>query len=296
MRRAAVRTSFVTAWLSTAFLACSLWAAEQGVEQRAEQRAEQSVARIVALSPSSTEMLFDIGVGERIVGTVDYADFPEAAKVIPRIGNYAGLNIEAIVALQPDLVVAWKSGNKQSDLSKLESLGLPVLYVDPKSMAEVRNELARLGRVVGEPELGKAASERFSREYERLLTEYRTKAPVRVFYQLSYEPLRTVGNGSWVGSLIGDCGGVNIFAEADSPYPVVALESVIVRDPEVIVMSSHTNATESKEALWAEWPSVSAVQNDAMIPVNSSALLRSGPRATEGLALLCEAIDRVRPD
>lgn len=256
--------------------------------------AAPAVERIIALSPSSTEMLFDIGVGDRVVGSVEYADFPEAATRIPRVGNYAGLDIERILTLEPDLIVAWKSGNRQSDLDKLASLGLPLLYVDPKTMPQVRDDLIRLGVAVGEPEAGQAAAARFDARYQALLSQYREKAPVRVFYQLSWEPLRTVGADSWVEALIHDCGGVNVFAQASAPYPVVSLESVVVKDPQVIIMSSHTNAQASTEALWSHWPMIQAVQNEAMIPVNSSALLRSGPRATEGLALLCEAIDGVR--
>ena len=256
--------------------------------------ASKPIERIVALSPSSTEMLFEIGVGARVVGTVEYADFPEAAKAIPRIGSYAGINIEALIALQPDLVVAWKSGNKESDLQKLEALGVKVLYIDPKTMDAVANDMERLGGAVGEAQAGKDAANRFRDHYSSLQRQFADADPVRVFYQLSYEPLRTVGQGSWVDALIKDCGGDNVFGKAPAHYPVVAFESVIARDPEVIIMSSHTNVVNSKEALWNEWPSVAAVREGLLIPVNSSALLRSGPRATEGLALLCNAIDQAR--
>lgn len=253
-----------------------------------------SVERIVTLSPSSTEMLFEMGVGDRIVGTVEYADFPKAATRIPRIGSYAGINIESVVALEPDLVVAWKSGNKSSDLEKLESLGLSVIYIDPKTMSAVADDIERLGTAVGEGEQGRAVASRFRERYQDLLATYSSQRAVRVFYQLSFEPLRTVGQGSWVDALIKDCGGENVFAEAKAHYPVVAFESVISRDPEVIIMSSHTSVTDEKEALWGDWPSVTAVKNNAMIPVNSSTLLRAGPRATEGLALLCQAIHQAR--
>lgn len=253
-----------------------------------------SAERIVALSPSSTEMLFALGVGDRIVGTVEYADFPDAATNIPRIGNYAGINIESVIALEPDLVVAWKSGNKASDLEKLESLGLPVVYIDPKTMTAVAEDIERLGHAVGESEQGLTAANRFRERYQGLQEKYSNQRAVRVFYQLSSDPLRTVGQGSWVDALINDCGGENVFADAKAHYPVVAFERVISRDPEVIVMSSHSNVVAEKEARWASWPSVTAVRNNAMMPINSSALLRAGPRATEGLALLCDAIHQAR--
>ena len=127
--------------------------------------ASKPVERIVALSPSSTEMLFEMGIGTRVVGTVEWADFPEAAKAIPRIGSYAGINIEALIALQPDIVVAWKSGNKESDLQKLEALGVNVLYIDPKTMDAVADDMERLGQAVGEPQAGKEAAGRFRDRY-----------------------------------------------------------------------------------------------------------------------------------
>lgn len=263
-------------------------------DQQPEAVTDKKIERIIALSPSSTEMLFDIGVGERVIGTVEYADFPDAARNLPRIGNYAGLNIERIVALEPDLVVAWKSGNKQSDLEKLESLGLPIIYIDPKTMPAVRDDIRRLGEAVGEEALGTAAAARFDEKYLSLRQQYGNKAYIRVFYQLSSQPLRTVGADSWVEALIHDCNGDNIFASADAPYPVVSLESIIVKDPEVIILSSHTSAVDSRDAIWERWPNISAVKSGAMIPINSSTLLRAGPRAVEGMALLCEAIDGAR--
>ncbi|MED5439804.1 MAG: helical backbone metal receptor, partial [Pseudomonadota bacterium] len=160
--------------------------------------ASKPIERIVALSPSSTEMLFEMGLGKRVVGTVEWADFPEAAKAIPRIGSYAGINIEALIALQPDIVVAWKSGNKESDLQKLEALGVNVLYIDPKTMDAVADDMERLGQAVGEPQAGKDAAGRFRDRYSALKHQFANADPVRVFYQLSYEPLRTVGQGSWV--------------------------------------------------------------------------------------------------
>ena len=129
--------------------------------------ASKPVERIVALSPSSTEMLFEMGLGTRVMGTVEWADFPEAAKAIPRIGSYAGINIEALVALRPDLVVAWKSGNKEADLQKLEALGLNLIYVDPKTMDSVAGSMEELGAAAGVPEAGKAAAQRFRERTRR---------------------------------------------------------------------------------------------------------------------------------
>ena len=252
------------------------------------------IKRIIALSPSSVEMLFEIGVGDRVIGTVEHADFPEAAKNIPRLGNYVGVNIEKIVSLKPDLIVGWKSGNKQSDLKKLQSLGLNLVYVDPKSLPAVSKDLRRLGKIIGVEEQAEAAAQKFDERYASLLSENKVKRKVRVFYQLWYDPIRTVGKDSWVEALIHDCNGENIFKSSKAPYPVVSIESVLVKDPEVIVMASHSDAAKSREALWKNWNNISAVKNDLLEVVDGSSLLRAGPRAVDGLALLCEAIDKAR--
>ena len=252
------------------------------------------IKRIIALSPSSVEMLFEIGVGDRVIGTVEHADFPEAAKNIPRLGNYVGVNIEKIVSLKPDLIVGWKSGNKQSDLKKLQSLGLNLVYVDPKSLPAVSKDLRRLGKIIGVEEQAEAAAQKFDERYASLLSENKVKRKVRVFYQLWYDPIRTVGKDSWVEALIHDCNGENIFKSSKAPYPVVSIESVLVKDPEVIVMASHSDAAKSRETLWKNWNNISAVKNDLLEVVDGSSLLRAGPRAVDGLALLCEAIDKAR--
>ncbi len=252
------------------------------------------IKRIIALSPSSVEMLFEIGVGDRVIGTVEHADFPEAAKNIPRLGNYVGVNIEKIVSLKPDLIVGWKSGNKQSDLKKLESLGLNLVYVDPKSLPAVSKDLRRLGKIIGVEEQAEAAAHKFDERYASLLSENKVKRKVRVFYQLWYDPIITVGKDSWVEALIHDCNGENIFKSSKAPYPVVSIESVLVKDPEVIVMASHSDAAKSREALWKNWNNISAVKNNLLEVVDGSSLLRAGPRAVDGLALLCGAIDKAR--
>lgn len=254
----------------------------------------QSVKRIVALSPSSVEMLYAIGVGDSVVATVEYADFPEAAKKIKRVGSYVGVQIENIVALKPDLIIAWRSGNKQSDLKKLESLGFDLLYVDPITMQKVRDDMLRLGKKIGVEENAQAAVDKFDKKYHSIKNQYKNKSSVRVFYQLWYDPIRTVGENSWVQSLIEDCNGQNIFKGASAPYPVVSMESVLSKNPETIVMASHSEKKQSTEKVWNKWKMLSAVKNEQIHVVDGSKLLRAGPRAIEGLALLCTAIDKAR--
>ncbi len=254
----------------------------------------EKAQRIIALSPHAVELLYAIGAGDRIVGTVEYADYPEAALNIPRIGNYAGLQIEHIAALEPDLIVAWRTGNPAADLAKLESLGLPMFYTSPTSIAEIGNDLIRLGELTGLVESAKAEAASLNAQYGSMKQTYTNKEPVRVFYQMWHDPLRTVGPNSWVESLINDCGGQNIFADAESEYPLVDMESALVKNPEVIIIPHHSGEITGKTNIWSKWPQVEAVKNDRLFTIHGDFVHRFTPRALIGLKQICEAIDSAR--
>ncbi|MCF6194646.1 MAG: cobalamin-binding protein [Kangiellaceae bacterium] len=253
--------------------------------------------RIVALSPHSVEMLFAIGAENRIIGTVEYADYPEAAKSIPRIGSYHGIQIENLLALKPDLVIGWKGGNKSSDLSKLKSLGLNIVYSQPKTINDINSELLELGRLTGLTENASRVVAKLQTKYHGILARYKSQKSVDVFYQLWHDPLQSVGKNSWIQSLIEDCGGNNIFKLSDAPYPLVTLESVLVKNPKVIIIPGHSgNADEfsEKKKIWEKWPEISAVKNNKIFAMNGDLLHRFTPRALEGLELLCQRIDEGR--
>ncbi|MCW8877862.1 MAG: cobalamin-binding protein [Kangiellaceae bacterium] len=250
--------------------------------------------RIIALSPHAVEMLFEIGVGDQIVATVERADYPEEAKDIPRIGNYVGIQIEKLVALQPDLVVAWKGGNQKADLERIKSLGFQIYDSHPQNIAEVNQNLIELGKLLGVEEAASEASQKLMADYQAIINQYKDKPKVRAFYQLWHDPMRTVGPDNWVGSLMKDCGGENIFAEAKAGYPLVSFESILVKNPESIIIPHHSGVVGAKKDIWANWKNIKAVKNNQIHAIDGNVILRSSPRALEGLALLCNAIDEAR--
>lgn len=252
--------------------------------------------RIIALSPHAVEMLFAIGAGDRIVATIEYADYPAAALTIPRIGNFTGLQIEKIVQLQPDLIIAWKSGNKSTDLQKLQSLGLKLFYSHPKNIDEISSELIQLGMMTGLQEKAQQVADDLDAKYQQIKNRYKDKKYIRVFYQLWHDPLRTVGPGNWSQSLIDDCKGSNIFADAGTLYPMVSLEKVLAKDPQIIILPFDSNSEDANTKFWKKWQQISAVKNNHLITINPDLLHRFGPRAIEGLKLLCQAIDSVREE
>lgn len=250
--------------------------------------------RVVTLAPHLTEILFHIGSGGLLVGVMDHSDFPAGAQHLPRVGNHSRLDIEAILALKPDLIVGWESGNPPEEIALLETLGLPVFVSEPRSLADIATLMSRLGRLVGKPEFAGQRAEDFARGVEELAISYANRSRLRVFYQVWDEPLYTLNREHIISELIADCGGVNIFADTATLSPAVSLESVIARDPEVIVGGSSANTIPGWVKRWQDWPSVTAVRLGQVHVINADHIGRMGPRLLEGMRALCHAIDQAR--
>ena len=250
--------------------------------------------RIIALSPHSVELLYAIGAGDRIVATVEFADYPEQAKSILRVGNYAGIKIEKILELKPDLIVAWRSGNKANDLQKIESLGFKIHYTQPNSISQISDDLRLLGELTSLEDNAAKVINRLSRRYESIKQQYRNKESISVYYQLWHEPMRSVGAGSWIEKMIADCGGKNIFNDSNSDYPLVSMESVLVKKPKVIIIPHHSGGDKRPTNIWSRWKEIPAVKNKHIFTLNGDILHRFTPRALDGLEQLCKVIDRAR--
>lgn len=250
--------------------------------------------RIIALSPHSVEMLFAIGAGDRIVATLEYADYPEEALKILQIGNFAGIQIEKVVELQPDLIVAWKSGNQISELNKLESLGFNMLYSHPQNIEEVKLELLDLGNRTGLNKNAQKVVDEIEQKYQQIKQKYLNKSKIKVFYQLWHDPLLTIGPNNWIDSLIQDCHAENLFNDAETPFPAVSLESVLMKNPQVIIIPHHSGSVGAKQEIWKRWPQIDAIKNSHLFTINGDLLHRFTPRAIDGLAELCAAIDSAR--
>ena len=250
--------------------------------------------RIVALAPHIVELLYAIGAGERLVGATEYADFPEDAKKLPRIGSYAGLQIERILELQPDLVLAWKTGNSAADLARLEQYGLRIVYSDLHQLEDLGKEM----RMLGELTATQAAAERLAEQYETRLSvlreHYRGKRPVRVFYELWSRPLTTVAANAWPQQQLHLCGTENPFDKGTDDYPQVGLEQVVVSAPEVIIQPTEHSMTSPDAVNWSAWPLIPAVRLQAILHPDSDKAHRMTPRTLDVLEQMCAEIDQVR--
>ncbi len=246
--------------------------------------------RIVSLAPHVTEMLYSAGAGELIVGAVSYSDYPPAAKAIPRIGGYRQLDLEAILALQPDLIVAWQSGNGDANLDSLRRFGIPVYLTEPRQLEQIASNIERLGTLTGSAQVAHAATVDFRRRLQTLQQRYRGSRPVRVFYQVWNEPLMTINGDHLINQLIELCGGVNVFAEVPAVAPTVSLEAVLARDPEVIVASGMGEQRPEWLDQWRHWPGLTAVKRDNLVFVPPDLLQRQTVRVMQGAELLCQAL------
>jgi iron complex transport system substrate-binding protein len=245
--------------------------------------------RIVSLAPHVTEQLFAAGAGSKLVGVSEYSDYPEAAKALPRVASSGTVSIEMVLALKPDLVVAWRLEATAAALARLESLGVPVFYSEPRRLAHIPAMIESLGELAGTGAVARPLAASLREELARLDAAYRGRRQVSVFYQIADKPLMTLGGGHFVSDAITLCGGRNVFADATSLAPVVNVESVLATDPEAIL-----GTRDEWHAYWRRFPGLQAVRAGNLYTVPVNEMHRHGPRAIAATRLLCERIDAAR--
>jgi iron complex transport system substrate-binding protein len=257
-------------------------------------RLSRPAKRIVTLAPHLAETLFAAGAGDRLVGTVDYSDYPEAAKGVPRVGGYSRIDLEAVIALEPDLIVAWQTGNAAANIDALRGFGFPIYVSQPNRLEDVISEIQRLGRLAGSRETADAAARRLSARLAALRERYGERPAVRTFYQIWKQPLSTVGGGQIISSIIRLCGGENVFGEIAAIAPVVSVEAVIAADPEAIVASGMDEARPDWLDDWKRWPAINAVARSNLFFIPPDLIQRHTPRLLDGAEQLCKHLETAR--
>ncbi len=257
-------------------------------------RLEQPAQRIVALAPHIVENVFSAGAGDRLVGVVDYSDYPEAARRIPRVGNFQSWSPEAIVALRPDLVLLWGSGNGAARLAQLEQLGIPVYVSELRKLQDVPASIRAIAALAGTSATGEASAQHIEQSFAQLRAQYARREPVSVFYQIWNEPLQTVNGEHMISQVIELCGGRNVFADAPSLAPRVSLEALLARNPDAIVASGMDEARPEWLDEWRSWEGLKAVQGDALFYVPPDHLQRPTARLLLGAGELCRQLAQLR--
>jgi len=254
----------------------------QGQASGASARAN----RIVSLAPSITEILFGLGLKERIVGVTAYCDYPPEAKTLPRVGGFRDFNLEALLALKPDLVLATRDGNLARDLSRLRELGVRVQTFEPSTLEGVLEEIEAIGEETGAEATAVALAAECRKKLALVQERTRGLPRVKVLFVYGEDPLVLAGKGTFADDLIRKAGGINIAGDSSIPYPRFSLEEVLARAPEVIVESAMGTEAETlarARANWSRWPSLPAVREGRIAAIGADLVARPGPRLFEGL-------------
>ena len=259
-----------------------------------EVRLKAPAQRIVTLAPHAAESLYAAGAGDKLIGTVEYSDYPPAAKKVPRVGGYSRIDMEAVAALKPDLVIAWQSGNNLTQVDKLKALGLNVYISQPNKMADVADQLERLGQLAGTEAAANAAAASFRKRLETLQTANASKPKVRVFYQIWKSPLMTVGGPQIITDAIRLCGGDNVFGNLGQMAPTVSVEAVLEADPEAIIATGMGDAKPEWLHDWDKWTRMTAVMRGNLFHINPDIMQRHTPRILDGAEKLCAHLDVAR--
>ena len=250
--------------------------------------------RVVSLAPDLAELLYDIGAGDSLRGAVEYTDYPAAAKAIPRVGDAFHVDVEKLVALKPDLVVAWAGGTPGTLIAKLRALKLPVLALGTHELLDIASNMETLGLATGHADAAQLAADDFRTFLGALRARYASQAPLTVFYEISAQPLFTVGGGQSISKLMEVCGGRNVFADLPDLAPAVTLEAVLSRNPQVIATGDGEGDTASRFQAWQQWPMLAATSQGNFVVLNDDWISRATPRLLNAGKQLCAALQKIR--
>jgi iron complex transport system substrate-binding protein len=248
--------------------------------------------RMVSLAPHLTEIVYAAGAGTALVGTVEYSDYPAAARALPRVGDGWHVDFERVLALRPDVVLAWSSGTPRATIERLRALGLHVLEVPTFRLADVPAAVRRVGDIAGTRTTAEAVAAGFEAEVRRLRERYSGARTLTVFVQIDDEPLFTVNGRHVISEIVELCGGRNVFADLAQIAPQVDVEAVLARDPQVIL--SIDEAAADPRAPWLRWRQLAAVRNDAIYALPADTVARASPRLVAGVQAVCEALEDAR--
>ena len=248
--------------------------------------------RIVSLAPGATEMLFAAGAAERLVATVNFSNEPAAAKRVPRIGDVTAVDMERLIALHPDLVVAWPGGGNPAQLERIAQLGIPIYRQQVNRLADLPASLRRLGALGANPAVAEQAADALQKELARIAREYahgNGKHPT-VLLEVWNRPIYTVGGTHLMSDALTLCGTRNLFGDLRELGPVIDTEAVIARNPDIIVAAAPPGEGASWLAEWRRFGSLAAVRNGRLIVFEDQALSRLGPSVVPATEALCKAL------
>lgn len=279
--------------VSSIFVAACLISCGAPVEESAPDGNSRGPGqRIVTLSPHLAELVFAVGAGDRLVGVSAYTDYPDAAARLPVVGDAFNLDQERLTLIEPDLLLAWDTGTPAHVVDELRSRGYVVEIITTTALPDIADALQTIGELTGKVANAVVVANDFREGLRNIAEASKDAAAITVFYQVDARPLYTINGTHFVSQLIELCGGANIFSDLDGLAPLVSVEAVLERDPEVMLAS--TDAGDSAFNEWDRWPDISANQfgNRFLMPADD--IGRPTPRLLAGARAVCEALDTSR--
>ncbi|NLC24782.1 MAG: cobalamin-binding protein [Oxalobacter sp.] len=249
--------------------------------------------RIISTAPHITEFLFETGGAGHIAGVTSYSNYPSEAQSLPLVGDNRRIDMERVLALKPDLIIAWRGGNPVRQIDQLKRMGIPVFYSDLKTMEDIPKTLERFGTLVGQAEKGKKQGALWKMRLERLKKQYENRPVLTVFYQISERPLYTLSGKHIISEAIRICGGENIFSGLDTIAPRISIESILEKNPDVIFIS-RSGGSANGINFWRRFGVIRAVRKNNVFEIDADLMDRPGPRFIDGVSALCEKIDKAR--
>lgn len=253
------------------------------------QAGQDGARRVVALAPSLSEIMVELGAAERLVGVLDGGPRPPALAHLPSLGRHGQLSMESLLSLQPDLILLWPDSVGPAVQVQLQSLGIPLIEAQPHSLNELAGQLAVIGAAVGHAEEGERLAARMRAGVRELALRHARAEPLTVFYQVWERPMYTLGGQQIISDALRLCGARNVFGDLALPAPQVSVESVLARDPAVILVGEPGQA-----GAWQAWPQLTAVRRGQVWEVPDEGLERPSFQMLAATAKLCALLDRAR--
>lgn len=245
--------------------------------------------RVVTTAPSLSEIMVELGAAAQVVGILDGGPRPAALEQVPSLGRQGQLNLEALLALQPDLILLWPDGLGSVLHARLRELGIPLIETQPHSLAELATQLAVIGRAVGRAEAGERLAGELRAGIAALQAQYGQRPVLEVFYQVWDRPLYTLGGRQIISDALRLCGARNVFDDLTLPAPQVSIEAVLARDPAVILVGDAHLAAD-----WRRWSQLRAVRRQQVFVVPDSGLVRPSFQMLAATEKLCAHLDQAR--
>lgn len=254
----------------------------------------QPAQKIISLSSHLTENIYALGAQHLLVGRIGFNDYPPEAETLPTVGDFTQLDLEKIIQLQPDLILAWHSGSPKKQLEKLQQLGFKVYFSEPQTFAGLINELNQLGQLTGTQTAAQLISHNLTKQINSLAQQYSHLRPVSIFYQVESRPLMTLNKDHLINEAIELCGGVNVFAQLPALVPMLNHEALIKANPEIIFAGVPPEKTNTWQQEWYKFKYLQAVEKKQLFSLPASIISRPTPRFIQATQQMCTLIDQVR--